>query len=55
MLPEVRFGVGGNQLGLSMPEAFEDLEHEVAVAAGQMEQLIPGDMGFGPLVVLVVL
>ena len=46
--------MGGDQLRLPVPEVLEDLEHEVAVAARQVEELIPGDMGLGPLVVLVV-
>jgi hypothetical protein len=54
MLSEVRFGMRGDELGLHVPEVFEDLEHEVAVAARQVEELVPGDMGLGPFVVLVV-
>ena len=50
VLPEVGFGMRGDQLRLSVPEVFEDLEHEVTVAARQMEHLVPGDMGLGPLV-----
>jgi hypothetical protein len=37
-----------------VPEVFENLEHEVTIAARQVEQLIPCDVGLGPLVVMVV-
>jgi hypothetical protein len=37
MLPEVRLGMGGDQLRLSVPEVFEDLENEVALATRQVE------------------
>gem|GEM_PF-2266398 len=54
MLAEVCFGVRRNQLRVAVAEVLEDLEDEVAVAHRQMKQLVAGDVGLGPLVVLVI-
>ncbi len=40
MLAEICFGMGGNQLRLSVPEVLEDLEYELPIAPRQVEQLI---------------
>lgn len=54
MLAEIRFCMGRNQFGLAVPEILEDLEDKVTFAPSQVKQLVAGDVGLGPLVVLVV-